>query len=94
MCMDCLIVGIVRYMLRQAGPSSKLLDSVSDVNNFVPDEAEPRAVAFLPEGEELDIFKEVGNNVRMFLRLGHCNDPEVARSMGFKMGSVVVFRSR
>lgn len=81
-------------MLKQVGPSSTLLESVSDVNDFAPDEEEARAIAFMVEGKELEVFKEAGNQVRVLVRLGHCSDPDVARSMGFKMGSVVMFHSR
>ena len=88
-----LIVGIVKYMLRQTGPSSKLLESALDVTKFAPD-TEARAVAFLGEGRGLEAYTEAGNDLRVVLQLGHCTDRQVAQSMGYETGFVVVFHSR
>ena len=86
--------GIVRYMLRQAGPSSIPLNSELEVNDFLSSESETHAIAFLTEPQKLDAFIEAGNEVRVFMKLGHSTDQEVARSMGIKMGSVVVFHAK
>ncbi len=86
--------GIVKYMLRHAGPSSEPLNSESELNEFVPSESETRAVAFLSNSGALDGFIEAGNHLRMTMELGHCSDAEAARSMGFEMGTVVVFHAR
>jgi hypothetical protein len=42
----------------------------------------------------LDEVFEAGNMVRMDMELGHCTNREVAREMGFEVGSVVVFHAR
>ena len=81
-------------MIRQAGPSSKPLDSESDVTEFGSSEEETRVVAFLDDPRTLDSYFEAGNEVRMFLELGHCTNREVAKSMGFEMGSAVVFHAK
>ena len=66
----------------------------ANVTEFAPDDEEARAVAFLPEGKTLEAYKEAGNKLREFMRLGHCSSEEVASSMGFIMGTVVVFHPR
>ena len=86
-----LLPGIVQFMLKQAGPSSTQLSSADEANEFAPSEEEARVIAFLPEGRSLERYKEVGNQLRQFVKLGHCTSEEVARAMGFKMGSVVVY---
>jgi len=78
-------------MLKEVGPSSVQLNSVDEAKEFATSEEGARAIAFLPEGKSLERYKEVGNQLRQFLRLGHCTSEEVARAMGFKMGSVVVY---
>ena len=85
--------GIVRYMKRQAGPSSTPLNSEAEVNEFAPGETETRAVAFLSDPRALDSYFEAGNEIRLHMRLGHCTDAEVAREMGAKMGQVIVFHA-
>ena len=81
-------------MLKQAGPSSTQLNSAAEATEFAPNDEEARAIAFLPQGKPLETYKEVGNKLRMSLTLGHSTSEEVAQSMGFKIGTVVVFYSR
>ena len=81
-------------MLRQAGPGSVPLNSELEVNEFVPSESETRAVAFMDDVRTLDSFTEAGNGLRTVMQLGHCTSREVARNMGFEVGSVVVFHAR
>ena len=80
-------------MLRQSGPSSIPLSSEEEINEFGSSETETRAVAFLDNSRALDQYFEAGNLVRLDMELGHCTNREVARSMGFEMGSVVVFHA-
>lgn len=81
-------------MQRQAGPSSVPLNSEAEVVNFGSNDLETRAVGFLDSSGALDNYFEAGNEVRMYMELGHCTNREVARSMGIEMGSVVVFHAR
>ena len=81
-------------MLRQVGPSSTPLNSESEVSEFAPDESETRAVAFLSDPKLLDAYFEAGNEIRLFVKLGHITSEKVAKSMGIKMGSIVLFHPR
>ncbi len=81
-------------MLRQSGPSSVPVESEPDFEEFSSSESETRVVAFLDSEGALDRYFEAGNDVRMYMKLGHCTDREVARSIGAEMGSVLIFHPR
>lgn len=78
-------------MQHQAGPSSIPLNSEQEVATFISSDSETRVVGFLDTPRQLDAFIEAGNRVRVEMDLGHCTSEQVAHSMGFQMGSVVVF---
>lgn len=83
-------------MRRQAGPSSILLQSVKEAQDFATAE-ETRAIGFFSsdtDSEFIQRFLESGNHVRMDMLLGHTTDPTIAEEMGFPLDSVVVFHPR
>jgi len=85
--------GIVNYMKKQAGPSSKQLDSAADIKKFIEaDKTEHSIIGFFgTEGSALDkSFKKFADRTDMF-RFGHTYDADAANEMGFK-DTVVIFR--
>lgn len=87
-------LGIVNYMKRQAGPSSKPLQTADDIKKFSKSPNEPRAVAFFSESTNsklIDAFIEAGNLLRMDMQLGHCTNAAVAKEMGQKVDTVVIY---
>ena len=89
--------GIVRYMQRQAGPSSRLLTSVEDGKQFSKSQTEVRVIGFFSSTTDPQVIKtymESGNEVRMDMELGHATDEKIAQGMGFDVDTVGVFHSR
>lgn len=89
-------VGIVKYMQKQAGPSSILLASVAKVRGFT-DNRETQVVGFFTKDTPVQLvkdFQESGNLVREYVQLGHTVDKQVAKGMGFPVDSAVVFHPR
>ena len=83
-------------MKRQSGPSSILLLSTKQAQEFSTSQ-ETRAIGFFSPDTEpklLQEFMESGNFVRMDLSLGHTTDSNIAMEMGFSLDSVVVFHPR
>ena len=83
-------------MKRQVGPSSTLLESTEEVKKFVKSPNEPRVVAFFSESTNsklVDAFVESGNLLRMDMKVGHCTNPDLARDMGQKVDTVVVYHA-
>jgi hypothetical protein len=86
--------GIVEYMKRQSGPSSTPLRSAEEVKKFSKSPTEPRVVAFFSEATNsklVEAFMEVGDLLRMDMKLGHCSDAAIATEMGQKVDTVVVY---
>ena len=78
-------------MQHQAGPSSIPLNSEPEVATFISSDSETRVIGFLDNSKQLDAFVEAGNKVRVEMDLGHCTSKQIAESMGFRMGVIVVF---
>ena len=81
-------------MKRQAGPSSTLLESAEDVKKFTKSPNEPRVVAFFSESTSskmVDAFLEAGNLLRMDIKVGHCRNADVAKALGQKVDTAVVY---
>lgn len=88
--------GIVKYMQKQAGPSSVPLASVAKVRGFT-DNRETQVVGFFTKDTPVQLvkdFQESGNLVREYVQLGHTVDKQVAKGMGFPVDSAVVFHPR
>ncbi len=84
-------------MMKQAGPPSQLLASVAETKAFARSNTEIRAIGFFSEStkpEVLERYIESGNRVRMDMELGHTTDETVAKEMGFKTDTIVVFHPR
>ncbi len=84
-------------MQRQAGPSSVELTTIAEVKSFSQSNTAIRAVAFFKpsvSGQTLERYKESGNDLRMDMELGHTTDEGLAKEMGFKTDTIVVFHPR
>ena len=84
-------------MKKQVGPPSQLLSSVAETKAFARSNTEIRAIGFFSKStkpELLERYMETGNRVRMDMELGHTTDEAVAKEMGFKTNTIVVFHPR
>jgi protein disulfide isomerase family A protein 3 len=75
--------GIVRYVKQKSAPASRLLESVSAVEQFINHKDETSIVFFGPATSALfEAFKSLANELRDNFRFGYANDEDILKHFG------------
>lgn len=84
--------GIVKYMKSKAGPTSKLLKTVDDVEKFLSN-PEHSIIGFLTSDSapESDVFMQLASALSDDFRFAHTYDAEILSKYGYT-NAVVIFR--
>eukprot|EP00054_Salpingoeca_dolichothecata_P014451 m.81694 g.81694 ORF g.81694 m.81694 type:complete len:489 (-) comp20997_c0_seq2:59-1525(-) len=85
--------GIVKYMEKQAGPSSRVLSSVADAEKFLASDFGVVGFFNAEEGALYTAFKKTADGNRDDFRFAHTTSSEVAKKYGFS-NTVVVFQPK
>lgn len=86
--------GIVKYMRSKAGPSSKTLTTVADVEKLVGGD-EHVVVGFFDKDSSIkDQFQKLADALNEDFRFGHTSEPDVLENYGFKDDLVIFHPAR